>query len=126
MIPTTPEPVVPTTIREALAAGAVAGTPLTAPLSPKSGPIPGKPGDLVVGVLKGFWESPTIIALRRAVGTAIGLALMAISGQVMAANGDLSQVNWDTTQKIAIAAGAFSLASAYAAWWKKRDNDPVK
>lgn len=126
MIPITPPTVAPTTIREALAAGATAGTPLVAPLSPKSGPIPGKSGDLVVNVLKGFWESPTIIALRRAVGTAIGLALMAISGQVMAANGDLAQVNWETTQKIAIAAAAFSLATAYAAWWKKHDNDPVK
>lgn len=129
MIPTTPAKPVekpPTNITEALAQGAKAGDLVVAPLSPKRGEIPGQPGDLVAGVLKNFWDSPTIIALRRAVGTAIGLALLAVAGQVMAANGDLTSVNWETTQKIAIAAGAFSLASAYAAWWKRNDNDPVK
>lgn len=120
------QPESPKTITEAIAQGLKAGDPVTAPLTPKRGTIEGQPGDLVVGVLKDFWESPTIIALRRGIATALGLALLAISGQVMAANGDLSAVNWETTQKVAIAAGAFSLASAYAAWWKRNDNDPVK
>jgi hypothetical protein len=102
------------------------GTQITAPLAPKSGPVPGKSGDFVVGVLKDFWESPTIKALRNAVVTAVGLGVLAVVGQVLAANGDLWAVNWQTTQKIAIAATAFSLASAYAAWWKRKDNDPIK
>lgn len=124
---------VPTTIDEAKAAHLTAtgealtpGTLLLAPLATKRGPLAGEAGSLVVTVVKDFWDSPTIKALRAAVGTALGLSLLAVSGQVMAASGDLAAVNWQTTQKIAIAAGAFSLASAYAAWWKRRDNDPVK
>lgn len=123
-----PAPAPPTTIEEAKAAGiAVApGVALVAPLSPKSGPIAGEAGTFVVTVVKAFWDSPTIKAIRAAVLTALGLALLVFATQIISSNGNLSNVNWDTTEKAAIAAAAFSLASAYAAWWKRKDNDPVK
>ena len=105
---------------------AVSGTMMAAPLAPKSGQIPGESGSLVVTVVKNFWESPTIKAIRNVVIGAVGLAFFGVAAQIMAVNGDLMQVNWQTTEKIAIGTIAFSLASAYAAWWKTRDNDPVK
>jgi hypothetical protein len=104
----------------------VEGTPLTAPLAPASGPIAGAPESLVVVTVKKFWQSPTIVALRNAVGVAVGGAMLLVAAQVVGVNGDLSQINWQTTQKLAIGAIAFSLASAYAAWWKTRDNNPTK
>lgn len=126
----------PTTIQAALAGGAVPGTILAAPLAPSSGPIPGPepvagtkdtPGrqQLVVVAVQSFWQSKTVKALRNAVGYAIGLALLVVAVQIVSAGGDLWDVNWQTTQKAAIAAGAFSLASAYAAYWKNRDNNPI-
>lgn len=126
MTPAAPPP--PATIDEARDQGlAVTGTSIAAPLAPKKGPIPNtESGHLVVTVVKDFWESPTIKAIRNAVITAVGLAVLVVAVQVVAVQGDLSQVNWQTTQKAAIAAAAFSLASGYAAWWKKRDNDPIK
>jgi hypothetical protein len=129
-MPTQPlvqNPPAPTTIEEARAQGlAVAGASISAPLAPKRGPIAGEAGTFVVTVLKDFWKSATIVALRNAVGAAIGIALFGVAMQIVSVNGDLSQINWQTTQKLAIGAIAFSLASAYAAWWKRRDNDPVK
>lgn len=117
----------PTNIAEARELGlAVVGTPITAPLAPKEGAIPGKSGDFVTTVLKNFWESPTIQKLRNAVGLAILLALGVIAVDVIEANGDVKKIDWNVTSNAAIAAGAFSLASGYAAWLKKRDNDPVK
>ena len=128
--------VLPTTIQEARADGAVAGTMLAAPLAPASGPIDvpdpvATKGDvvgkepLVVVTVKAFWESATIKALRNAAATAIGLALLVIAAQVVSTGGDVWTINWQTTEKAAIAAAAFSLASGYAAWWKSRDNNPV-
>jgi hypothetical protein len=124
----TPQPVPsPATIDEARAQGlAIQGQMISAPLTAKSGDIQLPPGSFVVTVVKGFWQSPTIVAIRNAVFAAVGLALLGVAGQVMAANGDLSQINWQNTQKIAIGTICFALASAYAAWWKKRDNDPTQ
>lgn len=117
----------PTSIEEAKALGPVtAGQLVVAPLTPINGPIDGKPGDFVAGVLKGFWESPTIKALRNAVATAVGLGIGVVTTQIIVAQGNLWDVNWQVTQKAAIAVVAFSLATAYAAWWKKHDNDPVQ
>jgi hypothetical protein len=116
----------PATIQEAKAAGAVEGTVLQAPLAPATGPIAGAPESLVVVTVKSFWASATVKALRNAVATAIGLALLIVAAQIVSANGDVSTINWETTQKAAIAAAAFSLASGYAAWWKSRDNNAVK
>lgn len=105
---------------------AVTGQPITAPLVSSKGPVDAASGAFVVTVLKNFWESPTIVAIKQAVYAAIGIALFGVAMQVVNVNGDLSQINWETTQKLAIGAIAFSLASAYAAWWKRRDNDPIK
>jgi hypothetical protein len=117
----------PTSIEEAKGiAGFGPGTAITAPMSPKSGPIAGVAGSFVVTVIKDFWQSPTIKAIRNAVFAAVGIALFGVAMQVVSVNGDLGQINWQTTQKLAIGAVAFSLASAYAAWWKRKDNDPVK
>lgn len=80
-------PGAPTTIQEARAAGAVAGTPLVAPLAPAIGPITVNVADvipaktvtlpdgtkvttpaqepMVVVALKTLWSSPTIIKARR-------------------------------------------------------------
>lgn len=102
------------------------GTPITAPMAPKNGPLAGEAGSLVVTVVKNFWDSPTIKAIRNAVAAAFGIALFGVAMQVVSVNGDLGQINWQTTQKLFIGAVAFSLASAYAAWWKRRDNDPIK
>lgn len=121
-----PVPVVYATIQDARKAGAETGTMLSAPLAPASGTITGAPESLVVVTVKSFWNSPTIIALRNAVVAAVGLAVFGFAGQVMAANGDLAQINWETTQKIAIGTVAFSLASAYAAWWRGRDNNATQ
>jgi hypothetical protein len=123
-----PVPVAATfaTIQDARKAGAEEGTMLAAPLAPAVGAIQGAPESIVVVTVKSFWNSPTIIAIRNAVIGAVGLALLGVAGQVMASNGDLSQINWQTTQKIAIGTVCFSLASAYAAWWKARDNNAVK
>ena len=126
-VPPTPVVPAPATIEDARSAGlAVAGTQLAAPLSPKNGPIVGEAGSLVVTVVKNFWQSPTIVAIKNAVYAAVGIALFGVAMQVVGVNGDLAQINWQTTQKLAIGAAAFSLASAYAAWWKRHDNDPVK
>jgi hypothetical protein len=125
---TPPAPVAATfaTIQDARQAGAVTGTMLAAPLAPATGPIVGAPESIVVVTVKKFWSSPTIVALRNAVGVAVGGAFLLITSQVIEASGDLSKINWQTTQKLAIGAVAFSLASAYAAWWKTRDNNAVK
>jgi hypothetical protein len=120
-------PTAPTTIDEAKAIGPVtAGQMVSAPLMPISGPIPGKSGDFVAGVLKNFWQSPTIKAIRNAVIGAVGLGLFGFAAQIIAVSGDFTQINWQTTQKLFIGSVAFTLASAYAAWWKNHDNDPVK
>lgn len=117
----------PTTIDEARAANPnlAPGAQLTAPLAAASGPIDVQPESLVVVVAKNFWQNATVVAIRNAALAAIGLALFSIAMQVVAANGDLSQVNWQTTQKVAIGTVSFSLASAYAAWWRRRDNNAV-
>ena len=138
-IPCLPLPATtPTTIQDAKADGAVSGTLLMAPLAPATGPItvgvaePVRAGGgraaqepMVVVVVKSFWDSPTIKGLRNAVATAVSLAVGIIVVQIMAVNGDITQINWHTTQKAAIGAAAFSLASAYAAWLKRNDNNPV-
>ena len=117
----------PTTIDEAKTQGvAVAGAQFMAPLGPKSGAIDLPAGSFVIGVVKNLWDSPTIKALRNAAATACGLAVGVFVVQVLAVNGDLWAINYQTTEKAAIAAAAFSLASAYAAWWKAHDNDPLK
>ena len=118
----------PTTVAEAQAQGIVVGpgTPITAPLAPQKGPVQGEAGTFVVGVLKNFWQSPTIVAIRNAVLAAFSIAILGLAMQVVSVNGDLWQINWQTTQKLFIGAVAFSLASAYAAWWKRHDNDPIK
>lgn len=123
-----PPPVpAPATIAEAKAIpGFGEGTPVTAPMSPKSGPLEGAAGSLVVTVIKNFWQSPTIIALRNAVITAVGLAFFGVAMQVVSVNGDFSKIDLQTTEKLFIGSVAFTLASAYAAWWKRKDNDPVK
>lgn len=123
-----PPPVpAPATIDDAKAiAGFGAGTPVTAPMSAKTGPLAGAAGSLVVTVVKNFWESPTIIAIKNAVLAAVGVALFGVAMQIASVKGDLGQINWQTMQKLFIGAVAFSLASAYAAWWKRRDNDPIK
>lgn len=138
----------PTTIQEARASGAVEGTMLSAPLAPATGPItvgvaPVVPATtetlpngtilitpaqepLVVVAVKRLWDSPTIQALRNAVLTACGLAVAVVALQIITANGDLWAINWQTTQKAAIAAAAFSLASGYAAIWKRKDNNAIQ
>jgi hypothetical protein len=127
----------PATIQDARAGGATTGTLLSAPLAPATGPIDvpepvaakgGTPGaePMVVVVVKKFWQSATIKALRNAVGVAVGAALLVVALQVVSVSGDVAQINWQTTQKAAIGAAAFSIAAAYAAWWKSRDNNPVK
>jgi hypothetical protein len=126
----------PTTIQEARAGGAVVGTILAAPLAPASGPIdvpkPVATTDdmigrepLVVVTVKAFWQSATIKALRNAVLTALGIALGIVAAQIIVAQGDIWEINWQTTEKAAIAAAAFSLASGYAAWWRAKDNNAV-
>jgi hypothetical protein len=122
-----PAPAAPTTIDEAKAQGlAVTGTQFMAPLASSSGAIDHPSGSLVVTVVKGFWESPTIKAIWHVVAGAVGLAILGVAGQIMAASGDITAMNWQTTEKIFIGTLAFALASAYAAWWKTKDNDPVK
>jgi hypothetical protein len=123
-----PPPVpAPATIEDAKALpGFGEGTPITAPMSAKTGPLSGAAGSLVVTVVKDFWKSPTIIGIKNAVLAAVGIALFGVAMQVVSVNGDLSKIDLQTTQKLFIGAVAFSLASAYAAWWKRRDNDPVK
>lgn len=138
----------PATIQDARAAGAVPGTMLAAPLAPSTGPITVGVADvvpaktetkpdgttittpaqepMVVVTVKRLWDSPTIKALRNAVAGAVGLALLVVAVQIVAENGSIWAINWQTTQKAAIAASAFSLASAYAAWWKRHDNNAVQ
>ena len=118
-------PPAPATIQAAKEAGATAGTVLSAPLAPASGPIAGQPESLVVTVLKGFWQSPTVKAARNAIIGATSAAVAVLGVQILAANGDIFSVNWQTTEKAAIAALAFNLATAYMTWWKTRDNNPV-
>lgn len=127
----------PTTIQQAKAQGAKAGDFLSAPLAPAGGPIPvdeapiARKGDepgrepMVVVAVKAFWQSPTIKGLRNAVVTACGVAALVVAVQIISVNGDISKIDLQTTEKAAIGALAFSLASAYAAWWKRRDNNPT-
>lgn len=127
----------PATIQDAKAGGAVAGTMLSAPLAPSTGPIdtpiqpvarkgdePGREPMVVVAV-KSLWQSATVKALRAAVMTACGLAVLIVAAQIISANGDIWAINWQTTQKAAIGAGMFSLASAFAGWWKVHDNNAI-
>ena len=122
-----PTPPAPTTIAEARAAipNLAPGATLTAPLAPATGPLNVQPEALIVVVAKNFWQNATVVALRNAVFAAIGLAVFGVAMQHVSANGDLTQVNWQTTQKLAIGTVAFSLASAYASWWRRRDNNAV-
>ncbi len=128
-----PQTPAPTNIEQAKAQGlAVAGTQLLAPLSPKSGPIPGKSGDLVVGVLKDFWESKTVIAAKRIIVS----ALLAVVAVILAQCGlawtagksllDPGAIDWRLTERLAEIAAGGIISSAFFAWYKKRDNDPVK
>lgn len=128
VVPPPPAPVAPvlSSIQDAKAAGAVEGTILSAPLAPASGPVNGKPESLVVVTLKTFWQSATIKALKNAVLTAIGLAFGVVATQIVVAGGAVSNIDWNVTLNAAIAAAAFSIASAYAAWWKKHDNNVVQ
>lgn len=117
----------PATITDAKAIpGFGSGTPVTAPMSSKTGPLAGAAGSLVVTVIKNFWQSPTIIAIRNAVFAAVGLGFFGFAMQVVSVNGDFSKIDFQTTEKLFIGTVAFTLASAYAAWWKRHDNDPVK
>lgn len=125
--PPAPNVPAPATLAEAKALpGFGEGTVIAAPMSAKTGPLSGAAGSLVVTVVKDFWQSPTIKAIRAAVIAAIGIALFGVAMQIVSVNGDLSKIDLQTTEKLFIGAVAFSLASAYAAWWKRRDNDPVK
>lgn len=122
-----PPPEPPKTLDEARAQGVAApGLVVVAPLAPKTGPIPGKPGDFVGTVLKSFWDSPTIKSLRNAIVLAILVGGGIVASEIIKVKGNWEAMDWHVTLDAAGAAALLSLAFGYAAWLKVRDNDPVK
>ncbi len=135
----------PTTIQEARADGAQPGTMISAPLAPATGPIVvGVPQvvradtgrlaqePMVVVTVKAFWDSPTIKAARAIIFSAI-LAVLAVlfttfagvwtSGHSIFEPG---VINWRATEVASEIAAGTILATAFFAYLKRRDNNPVQ
>ena len=120
------------TIQEAVAAGAVEGTMLAAPLAPSKGPIDAPAESMVVVAVKKFKDSPTYKAVRAVILSALAVVGITFGNAILnvwSSNKsvfDSGAIDWRTTERVAeIAAGPILIAGLMALM-KKKDNNPVK
>jgi hypothetical protein len=120
------------TIQAAVAAGAVEGTILSAPLAPSTGPINAPAESMVVVTVKNFFETPTWRAIRTALQGA-GLVMFLVFGNallnVWTANKsifDKGAIDWRATERAAEITSGPVLVLGLMALMKKKDNNPSK
>lgn len=119
-------------IASAKADGAVAGTVLSAPLAPATGPIEGEAESLVVVTVKNFFDSKTWKAIRAVLVSATALVALALmdtfvgvwtSGKSVF---DTGAIDWRMTERACEIAAGLYIGSVVMAWARKYDNNAVK
>ena len=95
-----------------------------AAIAPAAGPIDVPADTPVVTVVRAFWDSPTIRAIRAMVIAAFSAASLAALYLVWTA-GNIKKVDWSAVAFAFENAFVIGLAGLLFAWLKTRDNNPT-